>query len=197
MRRRASKLQWGRGSAAAELAAAAVRRCSGRSASMGPRQRCRGIILTLAPRCTPRRCFNGAAAALPRNWRYQIGIALRARASMGPRQRCRGIDPGGLRRDAVLVASMGPRQRCRGIARDVAELPWAAAWLQWGRGSAAAEFMLAGDFGYVMMQCFNGAAAALPRNCASKRCQAADAGCFNGAAAALPRNCIRSPIEVP
>ena len=59
------------------------------------------------------------------------------------------------------MASMGPRQRCRGIE---ASLPPARAinWLQWGRGSAAAEFPYStkGPYYFYPLQWGRGSAAA-------------------------------------
>ena len=105
---------------------------------------------------------------------------------MGPRQRCRGI-PG------EIFALVNPATLQWGRGSAAAELQmWSApafpaVGLQWGRGSAAAEFEGA------RLHCrqyprFNGAAAALPRNCGVLviDCESTDG--FNGAAAALPRN---------
>ena len=202
-------LQWGRGSAAAELPCSTVRRGSSWSLQWG-----RGSAAAEFPRIRAQPAqnqrFNGAAAALPRNYPCTAVARCFGRASMGPRQRCRGIvrlhlDPPGSDLasmgprqrcrgiviengydPAVQIASMGPRQRCRGIR--IADLARASGMsLQWGRGSAAAELPASCASSFRALR-FNGAAAALPRNWRQPRPACRKNSGFNGAAAALPRN---------
>ena len=111
------RLQWGRGSSAAECLAPASRNDhTAALASMGPRLFSRGMHRKRGGFAFCYLSFNGAAALQPRNEVDRNECHLHGiHASMGPRLFSRGM----------LLLWLRPR------------LPRAA--LQWGRGSSAAE----------------------------------------------------------
>ena len=160
-------LQWGRGSRAAETEMLALDRLR-QQASMGPRLASRGNQTAATPGSQASRGFNGAAAREPRKRRTRRG-------SRGPSQTLqwgRGsraaetrwachMRPAALRFNGAAareprkpdhwvkgvgrcMASMGPRLASRG--NDYGGVHWSTfPWLQWGRGSRAAETIDAGQ----------------------------------------------------
>ncbi len=133
------RLQWGRGIAAAESRFGMQYEKGEQQASMGPRHCCRGI---LDGRGVPRsagRCFNGAAALLPRNPRPHSGSLRRVRSFNG----AAALLPRNPQAFRVVHPRLYTLQWGRGIAaaESLAGPPSVAAriWLQWGRGIAAAE----------------------------------------------------------
>ena len=85
---------------------------------MRPRHYCRGRRLLLSTTQRSIKCFNEAAALLPREARALLGYPAAGRwASMRPRHYCRGRPPrsfGRFQAPNFAAASMRPRHYCRG-----------------------------------------------------------------------------------
>src|SRR6478736_2858444 len=96
------RLQWGRGSEAAECDQDDEQRIEHDVASMGPRLGGRGMALALCESRLGEPRFNGAAARRPRNApRMANPLRLGRPASMGPRLGGRGMTVA--RFDAVAI----------------------------------------------------------------------------------------------
>ena len=210
-----AQLQWGRGSSAAEIRFSEVTpRPVANALQWGRGSSAAEMTPESLPCGRMRRSFNGAAALQPRKFNWTMHARPRAvRASMGPRlfsrgNMCRSCKTTARRfgfngaaalqprksGDKALAcprlpyASMGPRLFSRG--NMVARVPrYSVLWLQWGRGSSAAEMPVspASTATPHLLQWGRGFSAAeiwSRRGCSTSRSSR-----FNGAAALQPRKC--------